>query len=254
MSRHWDRHKWQWTDETTWGCEAKYIPLLNTTINEAWQYSVHSRIILECAGDVELNPVPPKTRQTIFSTGNANGGADGIQIVNNAADMDRGNVTLLDVMKEIRAVKTSVNDIKKSIDTVKRNYSELKEEIQQLKTENTNLNMKMDKLEAQSKRCNVIVSGIAETSVKENWDDFENLVRDHLVSELGMTTESVAEMEMCRAGFQKTTGNKDLVTSVLNPQNTKINIAASKKQDDWDRRAPISRKIILIVWKKYAGN
>ena len=128
--------------KTPWGCEAKYIPLLtclNTTINKAWQYSVHSRIILECAGDVEFNPGPPKTRQTILSTGNANGGADGIQIVNKAADMDRGNVTLLDVMKEIRAVKTSVNDIKKSIETVKGNYSELKEEIKELKTENTNL-------------------------------------------------------------------------------------------------------------------
>ena len=90
---------------------------------------MHSRIILECAGDVELNPGPPKTRQTILSTGNANGGADGIQIVNKAADVDRGNVTLLDVMKEIRDVKTSVNDIKKSIETMKGNYSELKEEI-----------------------------------------------------------------------------------------------------------------------------
>ena len=120
-------------------------------------------------------------------------------IVNKAADMDRGNVTLLDVMKEIRAVKTSVNDIKKSIETVKENYSELKEEIKELKTENTNLNMKMDKLEAQSKRCNVIVSGIAETNGRENWDDCENLVRDHLVSKLGMTTESVAKVEIDRA-------------------------------------------------------
>ena len=59
--------------------------------------------------------------------------------------------------------------------------------------------MKMDKLGAQSKRCNVIVSGIAETNGRENWDDCENLVRDHLVSKLGMTTESVAEMEIDRA-------------------------------------------------------
>ena len=50
-----------------------------------------------------------------------------------------------------------------------------------------------------SKRCNVIVSGIAETNGRENWDDRENLVRDHLVSKLGMTTESVAEMEIDRA-------------------------------------------------------
>ena len=39
----------------------------------------------------------------------------------------------------------------------------------------------MDKLEAQSKRCNVIVSGITETNGSENWDDCENLVGDHLV-------------------------------------------------------------------------
>ena len=53
---------------TIWGCEAKYIPLLNTTtgINKAWKHLVHSRIILECAGDVELNHGPPKIDKPLY--------------------------------------------------------------------------------------------------------------------------------------------------------------------------------------------
>ena len=150
--------------------------------------------MLMCAGDVELNPGPPKKAATLSSMWTRSNSQS--QAETNDEQIAATAPTLTDVVEMLAGLMAKVDQINATIqtlvekqETLKQENKELREKVASLETKVETLESVMDDMESRSRRNNLLFHGVAKTGNRETWAQSEELVKDLIKNQLGITRD-----------------------------------------------------------------
>ena len=149
-------------------------------------------MLLFLAGDIEINPGPAHTRQTTLDEVKNPATPEQVTLGARANEASMENILLQiqtmnvnlnkkmdDISGDVKSMKGTIDTLSSNMDTLNDRMMKIEEENEQLKITNIQLNKQIDQIDGQSRRNNLIVYGVEE-SERENWDQSEQKVKEHI--------------------------------------------------------------------------
>jgi hypothetical protein len=160
-------------------------------------------LLLQLAGDVELNPGPKGKKgsgsQSVLtvSEGNVRVDSQAKDTQGQACDtsVQKALAQILSgIQSELRHLNTRFDNFEKSLESVKRGQDELVTENEKMKRKLSDMEVRFDNMEAQQRRDNLLFFGVAGKK-GESWEESESKVREILTDTLKIDDAATIQIE-----------------------------------------------------------